>query len=324
MTAEQKPGRSVIQVLGDLALAGAFLKDGIMPRVERQIFKAIKPEYPEGFNQRYQELINQSYVPIVIANHQSHADGIPFSVVTNDLTELAAEANPENPLNGFYLVIASTVTTGEQGGFLKAIANHLKPHLERRHCYYLPFVRESDKKLGAKPNRREALEKIQKAIQESYGLGFFPETHLKGGRRKNIFGRINGMQEFNPKEFEASLICRIVNGQRRNVAFIPVGIDGGGKLLDPDIKIPGIQGIRALYRNPPPQLVQVRVGMPITQEALREITESSGETQNIILAKAIAQLLPVEAQGVFAPKLPRSGTIFSRLPVVAAIFRRES
>lgn len=330
MSAEHQkpPPKSIVQRIGDSALAGFVLRDVIMPRMETQIFDAIHPEYTEGFDQAYQELIKQGYVPIILMNHQSHADGIPASLVTDRLTKLARKADPEHPLQGFQLIVASSMVKGNQGGFLQAITKYLEPNFAKKNQHLIPYTRQSDvEKYGVPTNHIEVAIQLTTSMKEHYGFGFFPEAHLTGGRhKKDGSGEINGMQPFDTTEFKLPAILKIARRQGKKVMFIPVGIHGGYRILSPNTKLPNMDAFLGLFQNPPPILVQVRVGMPITQEALQQLTDETGESPNILLAKAIAKLLPEQAQGVYretpeTPKLPRSGTIYSR---VVNLFRRGS
>ncbi len=210
MSAEQQPkgkSPSLARRIGDSRLAHTLLRDTIMPRMEPMVFAAIQPEYPKGFDQAYQELIQKGYVPVFLMNHQSHGDGIPASVVAGRLTELAQQAIPEQPLQGFYLVISSTVRTGDQGKFLQAFTQFLEPHFAKRHMWLLPYTRKTDAiKFNTKTNRIETLKRMSEYLVADFGLGFFPEAHMDGGRWKSwrFWEGINGMRVWCKTPFSLS------------------------------------------------------------------------------------------------------------------------
>ncbi len=129
------------------------------------------------------------------------------------------------------------------------------------------------------------------------------------------------MKPFDIEEFRLSAIRGVAQRQGKKLVFIPVGSHGGYKLMSPDTKLPHPRAFAGIFQAIPPRLVQVKVGLPITEEALEQMVIDTGETPNVILAKAIADLLPLEAQGVYKETLPRSGTIFSR---AVDLFRRGS
>lgn len=286
-------------------------------RVERKIVERIEPEYAEGFDNAYKEEMQDpnTTIPILIFNHEGHADAISTAIISRKLTGITNETRSDEDLfRGFMLTVAASLETGHQNLFLQEGMRVVKKKLPRYNMSTEPFVREQDRERYGITSDNEAyvaklMEIAKKGVNRSAdGLAFYPQgsvesgRHIKEGPNKN---HIKGMQKFNCDELY-NLIKIIEARYHRKVLLIPVGSHGAGNVISPDHRRPTLKTVTTLVRKNPESMMSIKVGMPIKWSDLKkQIEERKGQKATAedleeFLGKTIASLLPPDARGVYA------------------------
>lgn len=310
-----------------LSLAGRLIKPAVvkgteilMRRAERNILGPIKPEYPKGFDYACAELMkDSSVVPILISNHQGHADAAATGVISRDITEiLNAGRTPQTAFRGFMLTIAASLETGHQNIFLQQIVRQAKKRMPKYSLSTQSYTRDKDKREYNMTSDREYSEKLTEIIRgdekrEADGLAFYVEGTVEGGRRikeGENKGQIKGMQKIDLSGIQ-KLIRIMEIRYKKKAVLIPYGAYGAFNVLDPNHKnFPTLKALAAIANITVPRkgLLTARVGMPIEySEIVCQIQEQKGgkatldDIENHV-GRMIADLLPEEAQGVYIAK----------------------
>lgn len=290
---------------------------GFVSLGERKIVKPIKPEYAEGFDNAFKKAMRDpSTLPILVSNHEGHADIVSIALVSRELTNIINGTRGDGDrFRGFMLTIAASLETGHQNLFLQEITRQAKKRFLNYHLVTQPFVREADReKYGMDSNNLGYMKKLMEIVQKgdkrvADGLAFFPQGSVESGRRikngKNK-GRIKGMQKFNCGELY-NLIEKIEARCQRKVLIIPIGSHGAGKVISPDHRRPTLTAIEEMLLKPHPKpLMVVKVGLPIEWGRLKEqiVEQKRGEVTaedvGNFLEKIVAPLLPSDARGIYA------------------------
>lgn len=240
------------------------------------------------------ELIKNGYYPILISNHQSHADGIPHAFISRKII-----VQSDRQLNGFYLPIAASIETGHQGHDLQKLIIDQKPLLANFGLHMIPVTREKDIVEYSIPTNIESIKKIIKSPQDRFGFVFLPEGNVQGGRINPETGQIYGISR--PKNLGAlDLVIRGCHKDGKDFFFLPVGINGSYKIVSPDHNKNGNQ-IDEFKTEKIMNFIKVEnkadiiIGSPImSQEYVKFIDKIDGLMLNV------AKLLPVEAQGFYS------------------------
>lgn len=260
--------------------------------------------YKEGFQDEYVKAIKEGYYPVIVANHTSHADGILIAPLANILTGVNNDiARTQDPFQGFMLPLSQSLDNGEQGFLKHQFYVKSRPVLSELHLYPVLTATKNDReKRGLSKNTEEFSSDLKAGIKNNYGIAVFPEGSVTGGRR-NEYGKLNGMQPF----AEDGLALVILNAKRYRkspVAFIPVGIDGGYKIFNPQTGLPSKSAVRyGLGFGNLPETAKLTVGKPIKSNA--EPLDSLVKTKqweeiDKVIGKNIAQLIPDELRGIYA------------------------
>lgn len=283
-------------------------------RVERKIVERIEPEYAEGFDAAFREAMRDpDTIPILISNHEGHADAISTAIISRRLTGIASETRGNEDL-GYMLTVAASLETGHQNLFLQEGMKVVQGMLPRYSLSTQPFVREEDReRYGITSHNEDYTEKLLEIVgkgvnRSADGLAFYPQGSVESGRRikegpnKN---HIKGMQRFNCDKLY-NLIRIIEARYHRKVLLIPVGSHGAGNVINPDHRRPTLATIVKLATPNPRSLMQVKIGMPIKWRDLKkQIEEQKGQKVTLedvenSLGKTIASLLPPDARGIYA------------------------
>lgn len=279
---------------------------GRIVREEARLFDPCIPEFSHGFdafNEAYSQYIKGGYFPILLSNHQTHADGIPHAMVADGLTYMAQLADPYRQFPGFFLPIATSVETGDQGTFLQNTLQQLMVPFEKRNLHLMLYTRNKDSKVyGTPANKISFMKKLMGYFKHGYGLTLLPEASVQGGRTNKETGEIYGMQPFTGANIE--LILTLLTREEKQPVFIPMGIHGTYRWQSPEKRRAAIKPALILFftsQEMPP--IQVRVGMPLTLDDLLSRVQNDDSTQSRslvdILGYEVAQLVPPEARGVY-------------------------
>lgn len=232
--------------------------------------------------------INKGIIPVLVSNHQSHADIIVHALIAQRIL-----AETSNVLNGFYLPYAASVSTGHQGKNIYVLFDLLKDWFEERGVFPIPVTREKDVLLYGINNMNFAsLRTLHDATRKRFGVAILPEGSVQGGRR-NQQGNIYGM--IHPQE-------RGINTLRQwnDTLFLPISLHETYRIFNPDQRMPTkeavlltLQGLVGIHRQ---TLATVKVQEPILTCNLP--TNEDFNTADFLMHQ-IARNLPPVAQGVY-------------------------
>lgn len=284
------------------------IREYFAPRFDRLVQIQEEPRALDEFK----ELMAREGRPIVYANHHGWGDGWAMARVTQRLRELTANEGIDFP--GVVMPIARTISTGHYGAPLRYIYNLFDSVLEKRGLLTTPYTREKDtQNFGLKRPAGETL-RVARALGKDYGIAFFPEASVQGGRHKRgilgfVFGgEINGMINISDPNYFSSfyeLMNRFGN-VKGEIFFMPVALNGSYRFFGADIPIPTWELMLSLAKdstNP----VNVTIGRPITVlrliEELGEDWQSDGKLLSDFLMKQVAGKLPTQARGVYREAL---------------------
>lgn len=236
------------------------------------------------------KLINKGYAPIMYANHQSYVDAKIF----RDIAKKVAQHVPSEDLKGFYLPIAASLETGDQGTFAKSMHDLFKSFDNYGNVVTVPVVREVDKAEHGIQEEvyRKELVKVLNAPKDGFGLAIFPEGGRNGGRIGKD-GKINGLQ----KVEESGLLLHFMKKHKaRGVVLLPVGISGTNLIVPPDNDgIPEEILDIVTGKTEASVVANATIGEPFVVNA-----DNVGNYPMDGLMKKVANLLPTESRGVYA------------------------
>lgn len=192
-------------------IAGAWL---FLSLTEYQIVRQIKPEYPEGFEEKFIEIMkDRNVVPILIANHESLADTISMALISDRLTKLINKARgvddalwkviindfkdafagnllKERPADkkefqGWVLTMAKSLVPGikGQGEFIQALTGQLNSWLFSKSVTVDGYVRKKDEiKYGLQRTNIGYTRRFIEDIKQGKGRAMFPQGSVESGR----------------------------------------------------------------------------------------------------------------------------------------------
>lgn len=245
--------------------------------------------------------------PIMYANHHGWGDGWAIIRVVQHLRNLTAREGIDFP--GVVMPIARTISTGHYGAPLKHLYNLFDNYFAKKGVITAPYTRDKDIKLGLKRPIGETI-RITRAMNRGYGVEFFPEASVQGGRHKNgilgfVFGgEINGMIDLTDHNYFSSFYEQMdrfgnVSGE---IFFLPVALNGSYRFFGADIPIPTFELALGLFKdssNP----IQATMLSPITSsKATEEIGKDwriDGVTSSHYFMNQFTRVLPHEAWGVY-------------------------
>lgn len=274
---------------------------------------------PDGFEGRFSELIIDG-VPIVYANHQSHADGIALSVVSEYLRNLAAKTLKTSPLRGFAVPIAASMSSGDQSIELKRSFDLIKGTVMSKGVDPIPVTRKKDAisyGMSRQALAREALPFVDR-LRRNFGIGSFPEASVQGGRHPEgaTIEEIYGMQEVVDSGLIdlIKLAKKVLGSEGKRPFFVPLGLHGSFRFMDcPEAgkPKPTLNGWAALIKG--------IVGLPVGMKIQASLVMPFGEDQliqgigidwsektldsNRYLMEQVAQAIPYVARGIYGRHL---------------------
>lgn len=192
-------------------IAGAWL---FLSLTEHQIIRQIKPEYSDGFEEKFIEIMkDRNVVPMLIANHESLADVISIALISNRLTKLINKARgvddelwkviindlknafagnllKEQPADkkefpGWVLTMAKSLEAGNkgQGEFIQALTGQINSWLRSNSVTVDGYVRKKDEKKYNLPRKNIGhLRRLINSIENGEGRAMFPQGSVESGR----------------------------------------------------------------------------------------------------------------------------------------------
>lgn len=250
--------------------------------------------------QKTRRLIRDGYVPVLYANHQSHAD----KLVLSDVTQSLVEHDTDDKLSEFLVPVAATIESGAQGAYIQQLMTLFEPlYRDRKFGPDVPFITDNDRQVrGIEGSNTESVKRLMDAPRDKHGLVIFPEGSLKGGRLGED-GAVNGLQEVTSTT-GSGLIGYPKFWLKRKLGeavFVPVGISGSYRVYPPGATISQevlISIVEGTHIDP---LVTISAGSPFTYNDLRE--EVNGEPDHKqknhldLLMSKVAEILPAPERG---------------------------
>ncbi|MBI3109850.1 hypothetical protein HYZ06_02300 [Candidatus Daviesbacteria bacterium] len=299
-----------------------MLKEGILDWVDHGLDRLITVNEEPGFKEYFQELVAKERKPIIVGNHQSHFDGVILAWVTQRLLTYEREVAPVEQPKGYVLTVASSVRSGHQSRFLQLAYPLAELVTSRRGLRFIDYTREVDEeRYRIKKPRASQLRSFAERVRQGYRIASLPEASVQGGRYprnndhrgrfaqsiKNLVDIITsnrredilGMQKIRDNSlmpYYELVTGGNGNGQQEGF-FVPVGIHGSYRILPPYTLFPPLDTWASILRLSSRTFVDVNIGMPITSWP-----QDKASANTLIMSK-VAQIVPVEARGVYSNKI---------------------
>jgi 1-acyl-sn-glycerol-3-phosphate acyltransferase len=256
--------------------------------------------------ERARGLVRDGYVPVLYANHQSHAD----KLVLSGITQALVEDEVGEQISAFLVPVAATIESGAQGSYVQQLMSLFdRLYLDRGYGPDVPFITDNDRQTrGIEGSNTESVKRLMDAPRERHGLVIFPEATLRGGRRGDD-GAVHGAQEVTSATGSGLIGYPRFWLKRKlgEAVFVPVGISGSYRLYPPDPgrnEIPSEVIANILGGGPADPLVDISAGTPFTYAELRdEIGEEPNPKQTkhlYLMMNKVATLLPAEERGYYS------------------------
>jgi len=245
--------------------------------------------FPEAYLRKAVNLIKAGAFPIIVSNHQSHADVIVHALIAERIIKETGGL-----LKGFRIPYAISVSTGHQGKNINFLFRFLKDWFEERGLLPFPVTRDKDKsEYGITDLSRHSVPALKNAGREGFGVSILPEGTVQAGRKDHY--SIHRMRHGVEGGIELAK-------QTGNVLFLPVSIHGTYNVFNPDRRLPSLNatistlvGLAGIHGR---SLASVTVGDPILRNSF---PKDKGFSTTKFLMGRIAQQLPLIAQGVHVP-----------------------
>jgi hypothetical protein len=242
--------------------------------------------------------MRQGRYPIIILNHQSLADIAPANEISDRMNKVG------NHHIEFNMPVSISINA-KQGSIVRNFYNAAKPWIRQHRIEPYEVARHKDRATHGFEATIETNQELHDTVYTDRGLIIFMEGVQEGGRINPETGKLNGMVEIRNKQVPDQVKAS-VQEVGREVAFLPVGIDGGYRIFDPKKGMLTTDAIKKIsvqkipFTNP--KLATAIVGKPFTSGEMFEDGVSIDDpiTINTYLAKRIAALLPEEARGYYA------------------------
>lgn len=280
-----------------------------------------------GFDEEFIEQVKEAD-PILVFNHQAHADGIPASIATEYLLSLTEKSGRAPKLKGFALTVARSLVEGHQSRVMQGFYFPISFLMSRKGLRTISYTREADKdRYGMSRDSNPAeIGTIRKKLDQNYRVAVFAEGGVQGGRHKpgddpeNIFG----IQEVKSRALlNAAKLTKMKNGDRP-IFFVTIGLHGGFRLQSPNKEMfgPTKGGLATLFGVPeqwtPHVKAEAILGGIIHESTLVDrfgknwIEAGHGKQNgagqevvraiNRIIMEDVARFVPDQAKGVYAPQ----------------------
>lgn len=204
---------------------------------ERTLAAHVDIKTTKGADDRLRELILAGGVPLAYSNHQMHTDGIAWAGIANYLRQFTGSFPQNRQLRGLSVLLATSMTNGQQGEELKTTFDMLVEGAKRMGMIPVPATREKDAVLYGM-SRTQILREVKplfENLRERYGIGCLPEGTVEGGRHPEgeDIENIYGMQEVGNDNLIAfnALASKRLRPLGERVFYLPVALHGGYRLM---------------------------------------------------------------------------------------------
>lgn len=237
-SAEQKVSR-----VADVSSVWLFLS-----LMKPQIIRKINPEYAEGFDGEFTEIMKDpNVVPFILTNHEGMADAVIVALMSRKLTKLINKARgfddsilkmamkkvrnifthnllgkddqEKKGFDGLVLTMAKSLENNGngQGEFIEEAVRQLQPWFKKNNLALDGYVREKDQEkfglprsINFKHNR-----KLYQDIKNGKGRALFPEASVESGRFTENTNRIRyAKRSRRNTEFDELLETIRMNGKQ--------------------------------------------------------------------------------------------------------------
>ncbi|HBQ50435.1 hypothetical protein A3B42_00345 [Candidatus Daviesbacteria bacterium RIFCSPLOWO2_01_FULL_38_10] len=260
---------------------------------------------------RFQQLIAEGGVPIVYGNHQGHGDGLALANVSGHLRDLTLQ-DGQYLLRGLAVILAKSMVSGHQSKELTGIYDLVIGACRQRGVVPVSVTREKDREKYGMSREKVAAEVIPliRSLRKGYGMAFFPEGSVQGGRHPKGSGveEIFGMQE--PDNNNLIDFFKLMSRYGKPF-FMPIGLHGSYRIMQseegdkPRLTSRGRRSLIAAALGIPIGVLRIKANllMPFTEgEIAEEIGSEWMEDGTVFNRYAMMKLLPGipdVAHGVF-------------------------
>lgn len=292
-----------------------MLIEGVRDRIGEYIVSSVErlakvQPSSEGFKGEFCQLLSRGLRPIIVSNHQSHADGFIMCKVVEMLRKLTSERGLSADLR-FVMPVAASMVSGHQNKILQRVYHLTYEAMLRKGIMCLPYTRRVDEaRYGLKSNSSEVKRMRETIANGGCGLIVFPEASVAGGRYITEGGgrKTRGMIEI--ADDALTMPYRLMRHSQQEGFFLPVGIDGSHRIFSPDTYAPKTWLAYLTFLGVGLHLASVRIGRPITAQELQSNLGDNwlmvrGELNRFVMGR-VATLVPEHARGVY-----RAGVEFS-------------
>lgn len=305
MNAETRPENLANYVPPTIAekVMGKLLLRPASTLMSERILEHAKLEMPDEFLIEYVHAIDAGYVPILVANHSSHADAVTSAKLIKLLIKIANGALPaDNQMQMFSFPLAASLDAGKQGPFLRQVYWGSKPVIENAGFVPNPIVRPKDQRslekggYDMKGNLRDYLKRYKQRMKEGpNGTVLYPEGTTESGKTDEN-GLPIGMIPFEEDSISGHIrFTKKFTG--RKIMLIYAGITGSTSAIDPNTKKVPLRAIDSMIH---PDQYKIRVGGIIREDDPEFTQLTTNEEINNFMGRKIASLLPPNMRGVYA------------------------
>lgn len=203
--------------------------------VDRTIDAHVKLISPQEVQDKFRQLVSKGGVPLVYANHQGHADGIPLAVVSQHLRNLVSNGQ-DRPLRGLAIILAKSMANGAQSSDLKMSYDLLIEGGKRKGAEPITVTRDKDEQLyGMRRSLLEELRPLRGKLIEGFGVALLPEGTVQAGRHPEGASKedIYGMQRLTNRSLLDfyEYMKKILRRQGKWPFFQPLGLHGSFRIM---------------------------------------------------------------------------------------------
>lgn len=259
-------------------------------------------EMSNDFNYLFTSAVQEGYVPLIIARHQSHPDGFIIARLTMDLAAKAEQLEPS--FRGFLMPLAQSLEEGQQDRPMMRVYHEIKPVMKKFGLVPAPIVRKKDmsEEYYSMKKDHDEESRMRNLLKEGYqGVVLFPEGTTSGGKTDSS-GNIIGMVDFEPNSIKKTYLF-LKRNLKREVLIIPAATFGGRRILNPDNKWVSPWPLLEALVSPMPYVGRIAVGDPLRSddEFMKQLLKDKDQTGlNEFLGGEVATLIPEEERGVYA------------------------
>lgn len=243
------------------------------------------PDFPRIFCDH----ISAGRKPILATNHSSQFD-------IDSVIKLVQEIENQTGVHieGWYLPVARSMSTGHQGPVIKSVQEYYKKRAkELAGIELVPVTSFNDrKKFGITTQDREWSRARKDSKTNGHGLIVFPEGRVFSGRSANSFWPFSEGRKGMQKPLDNSLDDIADSYSRDNIDpfYITAGLAGGYEVFTSRLKLPTLPAILALYHLHDPHFIDIQATV---LGSLAQIRKSAGPDGLIAepIMRSIASLL---------------------------------